>query len=54
MSNIRFNCQIEFKLADMWIGVRWKRIGNCIDSWVCIIPCIPIHLSWWWHDENQE
>lgn len=44
---------IEFKIQDLWIGAFWKRIGNCVDVWVCLVPCVPIHVSWWWHDPAQ-
>jgi hypothetical protein len=38
----------EFKLQDFWIGAYWKRMGNCVDLFVCLLPCLPIHISWWW------
>ncbi len=44
---------LEFKLQDFWIGAFWKRIGNCVDLWICILPCLPLHISWWWHDPEQ-
>lgn len=43
----------EFKLQDMWVGVFWKRTGNCVEMWICFLPCIPLHISWWWHDPDQ-
>lgn len=42
-----WNCDIEFKPQDLWIGAYWKRDGNCLDVWICLIPCVPIHLSFW-------
>jgi len=39
---------VEFKLQDMWIGVYWKRTGSYTDVWVCLVPCFPIHITWWW------
>ena len=44
--------RFEFKLADMWIGLFWKKgfdsnYGGKIpslDVWVCFLPCIPLHL----------
>ena len=42
-----WNLTLEWKPQDLWVGAFWKRIGNCIDVWVCIIPCVPIHFSCW-------
>jgi len=52
-TEIDWRISIEFKLQDLWIGAFWKRIGNCVDLWVCLVPCVPIHISWWWHDPEQ-
>lgn len=43
--------ELEWKLQDFWIGAFWKRTGNCIDLWVCLLPCVPLHISWWWSRE---
>lgn len=45
---VGWHAQFEFKLADMWIGAFWKRQGNCVDLWICPLPCVPFHISWWW------
>lgn len=49
-----WNAQIEWKLADLWVGLFWKRTGNCIDLWICVLPCVPLHVSWWWSDPKQN
>jgi hypothetical protein len=36
--------RIEFKLADCWIGAYWAKQGDDIHVWVCLLPCLPIHL----------
>lgn len=48
-----WHCQLEFKLADLWIGAFWKTSGHCFDLWVCLMPCLPIHFSAWWRDPQQ-
>jgi hypothetical protein len=48
-----FYWRLEFKLQDFWVGAFWKRIGNCLDLWICLIPCFPLHLCWHWHDPAQ-
>lgn len=45
----RWGVGLEFKKEDMWIGVFWKvERGNVFDNytewWVCILPCLPIHI----------
>ena len=42
-----WNIDWKFKIEDFWIGVFWKRDGNCLDMYICIIPCFPIHFSCW-------
>lgn len=49
--NYEWRCALEWKLQDFWIGAFWKRQGNCIDLWVCLLPCVPLHISWWWTRE---
>lgn len=36
---------LEFKLADFWIGAFWQRKERHFDLWLCLLPCLPIHLS---------
>jgi hypothetical protein len=50
---------LEFKPQDCWIGVFWKSTVEgrphfspeeawwvrC-DVWVCVVPMLPIHLTW--------
>ena len=39
--------RLEFKLEDLWIGAYWNREGYYINIWVCLVPCLPIHIRWW-------
>lgn len=47
---------LEWKVEDCWVGAFWKRArllsvpepatdGHMIDIWVCLLPCLPIHLT---------
>jgi hypothetical protein len=36
---------LEWKLADLWIGAFWKRGEYELDIWVCLLPCLPIHIT---------
>ena len=44
--------RIEFKLEDVWVGVFWRAehfeltASTFYDVWVCIVPCLPIHIMW--------
>ncbi len=37
--------QLELKIEDCWVGVFWKPRKHWKDMWICIVPCIPIHLT---------
>ena len=41
-----WHCQLEFKLEDMWIGAYWRRGSLSWDLWICLVPCVPLHISW--------
>lgn len=48
--------RLEWKPQDLWIGVFWKRTtlrasrsllsGLRYDMWICLLPCLPIHIVW--------
>ena len=46
----RFSISLEFKLEDLWIGVFFKKEKSPFDDWtgtyvwICLLPCLPIHL----------
>lgn len=56
---MRMRMALEFKKEDCWIGVFWKRqklnrlclktrrYGERLEThvWVCLLPCLPIHLT---------
>jgi hypothetical protein len=51
-------CRFELALSDFWIGVFWRRDKTCpiahdpftelrsLDVWICVLPCVPLHLRW--------
>jgi hypothetical protein len=42
----RFRWRIEFKLADFWVGLFWRRsLYEVEDVWLCVIPCFPVHFE---------
>lgn len=38
--------KLEFKPQDLWIGAFWKTTGPAVDRWICLLPMIPLHLTW--------
>lgn len=36
----------QFSLHDWWIGLHWKQFGHITQVWVCLIPCVAVHVSW--------
>lgn len=52
-TDVMVRVRFEWKPQDLWIGAFWKRIGNCVDVWICLLPCVPLHVCWHWHDPEQ-
>jgi hypothetical protein len=47
-----FRLALEWKPADLWRGVYPRRERQFADRWqydvwVCVVPCLPVHLTWW-------
>jgi hypothetical protein len=47
----KWHIAIRFSPREFWIGLYWQRMGNFVDVWVCLLPMVPIHVSWWWGRE---
>ena len=48
-----YNAEFEWKLQDFWVGGYWKQTGSTVDLWICLLPCIPLHLSWGFKSSDQ-
>lgn len=53
----RWTVRLEWKVEDAWVGVFWRRslhhrsqhmADHVLDVWVCIVPCVPIHITRAW------
>jgi hypothetical protein len=50
--------RIEFKPQDAFIGAFWKTgsskedFWRTTDLWICIVPMLPIHLTWRWMNKK--
>ena len=51
--DVAFRVKLDAKISHMWIGAYWQQFGNCLDLWICLIPFVPIHFYWRWHDPEQ-
>lgn len=38
--------RLEFKAADCWVGAFWDRRGDVMHLWVCLVPMLPLHVTW--------
>lgn len=54
--------RLEWKPQDLWVGAFWKvsecwatdgmddpfddRTVPMVDLWICLIPMVPLHLTW--------
>jgi hypothetical protein len=56
-SRVIIRIGLRFLPRDLWVGVYWKPFRTTgvqprnlagFDAWVCLIPCLPIHLYACW------
>lgn len=43
--------RMGWKLQDVWVGVYWEKHLTGWTTvtwhvWICLLPCVPLHL-WW-------
>lgn len=41
----RWTLALEWKAADLWIGAFWDRRGPLLNLWICLLPCLPVHVQ---------
>lgn len=41
----KISVTLEFKLADLWIGLFWKRQVQTLHIWICLLPALPLHIT---------
>lgn len=34
----------EWKREDLWVGAYWRWRGDWLDVWICLLPCVPLHV----------
>lgn len=45
----KIRARLEFKPADLWIGFYGSpdETWGTGSLWICLIPCLPVHIDWW-------
>ena len=43
---MRPEIRIAVKLPDLWVGAFWDRRPDGFHLWICLVPCLPIHMHW--------
>lgn len=56
LSNLRltgnwWTIQLEFRLQDMLIGVRWENTKDVLGIYICILPTLSIH---YWYIKKEK
>lgn len=39
--------KIYFEPRDLWVGIYWTRDGTIMRLYICLLPMLPIRISWW-------
>lgn len=37
--------QLQFEPRDLWVGVFWRKTDIAVHVYLCLIPCIPLHIT---------
>lgn len=37
--------QFQFELKDIWIGLFWQKTDIALHFYICLIPCVPLHIT---------
>lgn len=40
-----WRARFEWKVEDAWIGAYWRRSEDAFDLWICLLPCVPLHIT---------
>jgi hypothetical protein len=38
--------EVMWEIRDCWVGVYWTWEGTALHIYVCLIPCVPVHVIW--------
>ena len=39
------HARVRFEPRDVWVGLYWNRPTDwCTDIYICVAPCIPLHI----------
>jgi hypothetical protein len=43
--------RVKFEPRDIWIGVYWNKPYYGLEVYICVVPCLPIKLQWYYDDQ---
>lgn len=43
--SFKWRVRFEWKPQDLWVGAFWKNNPFHFDLWICVLPCVPLHIS---------
>lgn len=49
---IRCDLDVQVEPRDLWIGVYWQSYPSERELWICLVPCLVVHL-WWSRRRNM-
>jgi len=55
---------VQWEPRDLWVGAYWDVTinsgefgyydGRWFDVWLCLVPCVPIHVEWYRRKAGTE
>lgn len=37
--------QLQWEFRDCWVGVFWRKTDLAVHLYICLIPCVPLHVT---------
>lgn len=38
--------RLKWERRDLWVGIYWTTDIDTAHVYICLVPCLPIHISW--------
>ena len=50
----RLIIQIQVEAKDLWVGVFWDHTPLCFHVYACVIPMVPLHITYLKEPPNDK